>query len=77
MSASTTLRPAIIRPAVRLRRVDDADRAVDASTVELAVAVADEYDGQGIGRRLFEVALAWAGEHQIETVVATADRNAA
>ncbi len=45
---------------------------VDASTVELAVAVADGYNGQGIGRRLFEAALAWAGERQIATVVATA-----
>jgi GNAT superfamily N-acetyltransferase len=45
---------------------------VDESTVELAVAVADEHQGQGIGRRLFEAALAWAESHRIVTVTASA-----
>jgi acetyltransferase len=45
---------------------------VDPSIVELAVAVADEYQGRGIGRQLFEAGLAWAHLHGIETVVATA-----
>jgi GNAT superfamily N-acetyltransferase len=45
---------------------------VDATTVELAVAVADEHQGRGIGRHLLEAALAWAKLHHIATVAATA-----
>jgi GNAT superfamily N-acetyltransferase len=45
---------------------------VDASTVELAVAVADDQQGHGIGRRLFEAALAWAAQHHVSTVTASA-----
>jgi RimJ/RimL family protein N-acetyltransferase len=42
------------------------------STVELAVAVADEHQGRGIARRLLVAALAWAGEHHVTMVSASA-----
>jgi GNAT superfamily N-acetyltransferase len=45
---------------------------VNEFTVELAIAVADQLQGRGIGRLLFEAGLAWADLHQIETVTATA-----
>jgi len=40
--------------------------------LELALAVADEYHGRGIGRRLLETALAWARDHSIEAIIASA-----
>lgn len=40
--------------------------------LELAVAVADGHQGQGIGRSLMDAALAWASERHFEAVVATA-----
>ena len=40
--------------------------------VEIAVAVADRSQGQGIGRRLFEAAIAWARDHGIDRLTATA-----
>ena len=43
-----------------------------AGSLELAVAVADEWQGRTIGRRLFEAALAWARGHGCRTIVATA-----
>jgi acetyltransferase len=45
---------------------------VHATTVELAVAVADDHQGRGIGRHLLEAALEWAKLHHIATVTATA-----
>lgn len=44
----------------------------DAKRLELAVAVADRYQGRGIGRRLMEAALSWAAEHGTAEIVATA-----
>lgn len=43
----------------------------DADGLELALAVADAFQGQGIGRRLFVEALAWARGHGVRTVIAT------
>jgi GNAT superfamily N-acetyltransferase len=40
--------------------------------VEVAVAVSDQFQGQGIGRRLFQAALDWALFHRVSTLVATA-----
>lgn len=40
--------------------------------LELAVAVADAYQGRGIGRRLMEAALGWAAEHGTSEIVASA-----
>lgn len=40
--------------------------------LELGVAVADDWQGKGIGRRLFEAALLWARNHGVVTIVATA-----
>lgn len=39
---------------------------------ELAIAVTDDCQGQGIGRRLFDQAIEWAVERGLERVVATA-----
>ena len=39
--------------------------------LELAICVADEYQGLGIGRRLFDTALAWSRDHEFATIVAT------
>jgi GNAT superfamily N-acetyltransferase len=44
----------------------------ESAVVELAVAVADEHQGRGIGRHLFEAALAWAEHHEVALVTATA-----
>ena len=41
-------------------------------TVELAVAVSDEHQGLGIGRRLMEGAVRWAMENGFEQITATA-----
>ncbi len=41
-------------------------------TTELAIAVEDDAQRQGIGRRLFRAALAWGQEHQLERFTATA-----
>jgi Rrf2 family protein len=43
-----------------------------ARRLELAVAVADAYQGRGVGRRLVETALTWAQEHRFQAVLATA-----
>jgi GNAT superfamily N-acetyltransferase len=40
--------------------------------LELAVAVADEVQGKGVGRRLFEAAIEWASRHGVTALVATA-----
>lgn len=45
---------------------------IDAQRVELAVAVADEWQRRGIGRRLFEAALEWCQQHRYGEIVATA-----
>jgi GNAT superfamily N-acetyltransferase len=45
---------------------------VDERRVELAIAVADEWQRHGIGRRLFEAALGWAAQHRYAQIVATA-----
>ena len=39
--------------------------------LELGIAVADDWQGQGIGRRLFEVALAWASRRGYQRIIAT------
>ena len=41
-------------------------------SVEIAIAVSDQFQGQGIGRRLFEAALDWALVHHVRVLVATA-----
>ena len=41
------------------------------SRLELGVAVADEWQGWGIGRRLFESALEWARDRGVETILAS------
>ena len=41
------------------------------SRIELGVAVADEWQGWGIGRRLFEAAMAWARDRGLESILAT------
>ena len=40
--------------------------------LELAVAVADAYQGRGIGRQLFSSAIKWAQAHEIEHIFASA-----
>ena len=45
---------------------------LDESRLELAVAVADEWQGRGIGRALFEAALGWARQRRYREVVASA-----
>jgi GNAT superfamily N-acetyltransferase len=40
--------------------------------IELALAVADEQQGRGIGRALMRAAVEWAIEHGLEAIVATA-----
>ena len=40
--------------------------------LELGVAVADDLQGRGIGRRLFEAGLTWAHSHDVEQLVASA-----
>jgi acetyltransferase len=42
-----------------------------AATAEIAIAVADELQGQGIGRRLVRAALAWARRDGLSTLTAT------
>jgi Rrf2 family protein len=44
----------------------------DEHQLELAVAVADAYQGRGIGRQLFNSAIAWAQDHDIERIFASA-----
>jgi len=44
---------------------------VDPSTVELGICVADDWQGWGIGRRLFKAAMEWARDHGFETIVAS------
>jgi acetyltransferase len=39
---------------------------------ELAIAVADAYQGRGVGRRLFRAAVNWASQHGLTSVTATA-----
>jgi acetyltransferase len=39
---------------------------------ELAIAVADDYQGRGVGTRLFRRAIAWARQHGLTSVTATA-----
>ncbi len=41
-------------------------------TTELAIAVEDAAQRRGIGRRLFQAALAWGQEHDLERFTATA-----
>ena len=41
------------------------------SILELGVAVADEWQGWGIGRRLFESALVWARDRGVESIQAS------
>lgn len=45
---------------------------VEPGVVELGVAVSDDVHGSGIGRRLFEAAMAWAWANGSPTIVATA-----
>jgi RimJ/RimL family protein N-acetyltransferase len=42
---------------------------------ELAIAVADPFQERGIGRALFEAALAWAHDHNVERLSASAFAN--
>jgi GNAT superfamily N-acetyltransferase len=44
----------------------------ESSSVELAVAVSEDQQGHGIGRRLFVAALDWADEHHIASLTASA-----
>jgi GNAT superfamily N-acetyltransferase len=44
----------------------------DAEQLELAVAVSDDCQGRGVGRRLFEAALSWASRGGFRSIVATA-----
>jgi acetyltransferase len=44
---------------------------VDASTVEVAIAVADEFQHRGIGRRLMDAGIAWARQMGIARLTAT------
>lgn len=46
--------------------------SVGPGSTELGVVVADEWQGQGIGRRLFEAAVEWARVHGVVKLVATA-----
>jgi GNAT superfamily N-acetyltransferase len=39
--------------------------------LELGIAVSDEIQGLGVGRRLYETAISWAREHRYTSVVAT------
>jgi acetyltransferase len=39
--------------------------------LEIGICVADELQGRGVGRRLFEVALAWASARDYTSIVAT------
>jgi GNAT superfamily N-acetyltransferase len=41
------------------------------SRIELGIVVADEWQGWGIGRRLFEAALEWARDRGVDTILAT------
>lgn len=43
-----------------------------AKSSELGIAVADAYQGHGIGRRLYRAALEWARDNGIETLTASA-----
>jgi acetyltransferase len=43
---------------------------VGPTELELGIAVSDEFQGHGIGRKLFETALDWASDHRFTTVVA-------
>jgi hypothetical protein len=40
-------------------------------SIEVGVAVADEWQGHGIGRRLFDAALTWARDRGIEAISAS------
>ena len=40
----------------------------DPTSIELGICVADEWQGWGIGRRLFEAAVAWARDRGFETI---------
>lgn len=44
---------------------------LSATQLELGIAVGDEFQGRGMGRRLFETAIAWAREHRFASVVAS------
>jgi acetyltransferase len=44
---------------------------IDATAIEIGICVADEWQGRGIGRRLFETAISWARDHGYETIVAS------
>ena len=44
---------------------------VDPKTLELGICVADDWQGWGIGRRLFDSAIAWARERGFETILAS------
>jgi acetyltransferase len=44
----------------------------DDGAEEVALAVADEFQGRGIGRALYEAALSWARSRGVPTLVATA-----
>lgn len=46
--------------------------SVGPDTMELGVAVADEWQGKGVGRQLFEAAVQWARTNGVVSIVATA-----
>ena len=41
-------------------------------SIELALAVADEYQGRGLGRALLEAAVNWGQKHDVQAILASA-----